>query len=169
MNRRDFIKKGAEYAGLFAVAVLASSAVGLFRAPKKSFELSLLNDRVTLDGDKVSDILKAKKSVVLHFWGSWCPICRRELSTIEDLSDRDDVTLITIAVNSGTDDQLKNWMRERGVDFRVINDMSGILASGAGVNIFPSTLYYDSGHKFKFADSGYTTYAGFTARIKLLK
>ena len=169
MNRRDFFKKSAEYAGLFAIAVIASSAVGFFRAPKKSFALSSLEERVTLEGEKVSELLRSDKPVILHFWGSWCPICRREISTVNDLSEREDIILITIAVNSGTDDQLKEWMWQRGVDFRVINDMSGILASEAGVNVFPSTLYYDSEHKLKFADSGYTTYTGFAARIELLK
>ena len=169
MNRRDFFKKSAEYVGLFVVALMASSVVGLFRAPKNSFALSSLNDRVTLKGKKVSNLLKDKKPVVVHFWGSWCPICRQELSTVEDLSKNEDITLITVAVNSGTNKQLREWMKSRGVDFRVINDMSGILASKAGVNVFPSTLYYGSDGKLKFADSGYTSYAGFLARLELLK
>lgn len=169
MSRRDFLKKALEYFGLFIIALIASSIIGVFRAPKNSFELSKIENRVTLNGQKVSDILKNGKPTILHFWGSWCPICRHELSTIEDLSKQDDINLITIAVNSGTDDQLKEWMKSRGVDFIVINDMSGILASKAGVNVFPSTLYYDSKRVLKFADSGYTTYAGFSARIELLK
>lgn len=169
MTRREFFKKIADYAGLFAIAVIASSVIGFFRAPKEEFALSSLGDRVTLKGEKVSELLDSKKPVVLHFWGIWCPICKQEISTIDDLSDREDIILITIAVNSGTDDQLKRWMQERGVDFRVINDMSGILASKAGVSVFPSTLYYDSKGVLKFADSGYTTYAGFSARIELLK
>ena len=169
MSRRDFFKKVLDYALLALIAVVVSSILGVFRAPKSHFKLSDIDSRVTLDGKRVSDILKNNKPTILHFWGTWCPICRQELSTIEDLSKQDGINIITVAVNSGTDDQLKEWLKSRGVDFIVINDISGILASKAGVNVFPSTIYYDSNKKLKFSDSGYTSYAGFLARIKLLK
>ena len=169
MNKREFIKRALDYIALFGIAIVASSVIGVFRAPKEPFDLSLIANKTTLSGKRVSDILDLKKPTIVHFWGVWCPVCRQEIDTINDLSKRDDINLITVAVNSGFDVELREWMQKRGVDFEVINDISGILASKAGVNVFPTTLYYDSKGNMKFADSGYTTYAGFVARIELLK
>jgi len=44
------------------------------------------------------------KPVVIHFWTTWCPTCKLEAPNIESM--KDDVHIITIAVNSGNNEEL---------------------------------------------------------------
>jgi len=107
--------------------------------------------------------------VLLHFWGVWCPVCREELELLQNLSKNRDIILLTVAVGSGGAAELSKWMHERGVDFPVIADADSSLASKFGVEIYPTTLYYDEQKRFVLSASGYTSMAGFELRVAILK
>jgi len=163
------IKPLKEIAIWIAVIIITASIIGYIRAPKDNINLSKLQDYTTLKGKRVSELLSKDRVIIVHFWGTWCPVCRSEIDTIEKLSKRDDIILITIASSSGSDRELKEWLRDRDLDFIVINDSNSKLARELGVNLFPTTLYFSKTKEFKFSDSGYTSYMGFLARVKLLK
>lgn len=152
-----------------AVIIITASIIGYIRAPKDNINLSTLQNYTTLKGKRVSDILSKDRVIIIHFWGTWCPICKSEIDTIEKLSKRDDIILITVASSSGSDKELQEWLKSRNLDFIVINDRNSLLARELGVEVFPTTLYFSKTKKFKFSDSGYTSYMGFLARVKLLK
>jgi len=152
-----------------AVIIITASVIGYIRAPKDNINLSKLQNYTTLKGKRVSDILSKDRVIIIHFWGTWCPICKSEIDTIEKLSKRDDIILITVASSSGSDKELQEWLKSRNLDFIVINDRNSLLARELGVEVFPTTLYFSKTKKFKFSDSGYTSYMGFLARVKLLK
>ncbi|SFV55387.1 Membrane protein, suppressor for copper-sensitivity ScsD [hydrothermal vent metagenome] len=107
------------------------------------------------------------KPLVLHFWATWCPVCKLELSNINSISNSKDYKIITIAVNSGDDKEIKEFMREKDVDFIVINDKDGELSKEFLVKAFPTTIIYDSNGELMFGEVGYTTTAGLLARLKL--
>ncbi|NPA51076.1 MAG: redoxin domain-containing protein [Epsilonproteobacteria bacterium] len=147
--------------------VIASAIIGYIRAPKGIENISFIKKYKTIDGNKID--FKNKK-IILYFWGSWCPICKKELSTLNKLAlkkDRDYI-LITIASNSGSNRELKEFLKQRDLNFLVINDIDGEIAKSFGINVFPSTLYYNKNGELKLKDSGYTSYLGFLARVKAI-
>jgi len=105
------------------------------------------------------------KPLILHFWATWCPICKLELSNIDSISKNYQV--ISIAVNSGDNYKIKEFMRKKAVDFTVINDKNGELSKDFLIEAFPTTIIYNSNGKFIFGEVGYTTTAGLLARLKL--
>jgi len=110
-------------------------------------------------------LLPKGKPVVIHFWATWCPVCKMESANIEHLSAN--YELLTIAVNSGDTEKLRRYMREKGMTFRVLNDRDGVWAQRFKVEVFPTTFIYGSDGQLKFTEVGYTTTAGLTARAAL--
>ena len=103
------------------------------------------------------------KPLVVHFWATWCPTCNLENSTIEKLSK--EYNVITVAVSSGTDEQIKEYMKENNFTFKVINDDTSTLANIFQVEAFPTTFIYNKNHELRFTEVGFTSYVGFKARL----
>jgi peroxiredoxin len=105
--------------------------------------------------------------LIVHFWGTWCPTCKLEASNFETLSSKHNV--ISIAVNSGSDEKLKAYMHEHNLNYRVINDSKGSLAQKFNIDVYPTTLIYNAKGELKFTEVGYSTTLGLQARIELIK
>lgn len=106
------------------------------------------------------------KPLVIHFWATWCPTCKLEASNIEAVSKAYDV--LTIAVNSGSDAKIQDYMKERDLTFRVVNDAEGTWAKQFHVEAYPTIFIYDTSGELKFTEVGYTSTVGLLARIKML-
>ncbi|HLY97242.1 MAG TPA: redoxin domain-containing protein, partial [Sideroxyarcus sp.] len=70
--------------------------------------------------------------VLVHFWATWCPVCRAEQGSIAAIA-HDDPNVITIAMQSGKPEEVARYMQEQGGDFPVLNDPDGSLAGAWGV------------------------------------
>ncbi|WP_121628848.1 redoxin domain-containing protein [Poseidonibacter antarcticus] len=107
------------------------------------------------------------KPLIIHFWATWCPTCKLEASNIEKLSK--DYEVITIAVQSGTNEEIQKYIKENDLSFRVVNDKEGFYSSKFNIKAFPTTLIYDKEQNLKFSEVGYTTTAGLYARMTLVE
>jgi len=117
--------------------------------------------------DGSSYVLKEGKPVMVHFWATWCPTCKLEAANIERVSQKYDV--LTVAVNSGDDEEIKHYLKEKGLSFRVLNDREGRWAETFKVQAFPTTFIYDAKGVLKFTEVGYTTTAGLLTRMALVE
>ena len=108
-----------------------------------------------------------KRPLVVVFWGTWCPICKLEAPNLEKLSKQ--YNLLSIAVNSDTDEKIKAYMAEHQLSYRVINDANGILAKKFNIAAYPTTLIYNAKGELKFTEVGYSTTLGLQARIELIQ
>ena len=104
------------------------------------------------------------KPLLIHFWATWCPTCKMENSTIDALSKKFDV--VTIAVNSGSDAEVRAFLKEKNFSFKVINDTNATLAKLYQVEGFPTTFIYNKNRNLEFSEVGYSTYI--TLYLKLL-
>ncbi len=95
------------------------------------------------------------KPVLVHFWATWCPTCKLEASNIEFLSQRFEV--LTIAVNSGTDEEIQKYLSSHDYSYKVVNDNQGRLASRFKIGAYPTTFIYDKNKKLVFSDVGYSS------------
>ena len=155
---------------LFIMVILVTNIVSFFRTKDlKVDNLVLLKEYKTIDNKEIAPLLESKKPLVLNFWGTWCPVCNQEISTIDKIAKDKDVVLITIAVNSGNDSDIKKYMKEKGVDFIVINDKNGKLAQAFNIEAFPTTIFYNIKRDKTIKDSGYLSYMGYLARKKLVE
>ncbi len=162
INSKKIIK---EFVLTALMVFLLVNIISYFRAPVlDSKQLPSLSVTL-LDGSTFQQ--EAGKPLVIHFWASWCRVCKMEAQNIERLSKQYNV--LTIAVNSGDAASLKGYMKERGLTFKVVNDVDGKWAKQFKVEAFPTTFIYDGKGTLKFTEVGYTTTAGLLARMAMLK
>lgn len=93
--------------------------------------------------------------------------CKLEAANIQRVSE--DYEVLTIAVNSAEDSDIKAYMDERSLNYKVINDQDGMWAQRFRVEAFPTTFIYDAKGELRFTEVGYTTTAGLLARLKLIE
>lgn len=100
----------------------------------------------TLDGGTASLVAHRGELVVLNFWGTWCPPCRREIPELvvlqEALGGRG--TVIGVAVESGARDAIRAFAAEYGVNYPIwLSDARKGLAHFDAMG-YPFTLLVDS-------------------------
>lgn len=103
------------------------------------------------------------KAAVVHFWATWCPVCELEQSKINELSTK--IPIITVAMQSGVEAEVSDYLAQQGVNYPVINDEMGTLSRSYGVRAVPMSFILDRKGKVRFATRGYTT--GWGVRIRL--
>jgi len=108
----------------------------------------------------------AGKPYILHFWASWCPICRFEQDNIQTLSRKHRV--ISVAMQSGDRSEVANYMQEHSLNFMTLIDEEARLASRFGVKGVPTTLLVNSQGEIVFREVGYTTEWGLRLRMWLV-
>ncbi len=150
--------------GVVLIFIL-SNIVSYLRKPELSSTQLPKMDVTLSDGSRYT--LSEGKPAVIHFWATWCPTCKLEAANIERISKKYNV--LTIAVNSGSDEKISDYLSERGLTFRVLNDRKGVWAKKFHVEAFPTTFIYDSSGELKFTEVGYTTTAGLMARMALVE
>lgn len=103
------------------------------------------------------------KPLLVHVWATWCPTCKLEADNIDRVSKYYEV--ITIAVDSGSDYDIHEYMKEHDLEYRVINDNKYSIAESLNIKVFPTTLIYDKNQKLVFSEVGYTSSFGLFIRM----
>lgn len=107
--------------------------------------------------------IQTTKPILIHFWATWCPTCKLEASNINFLSKYFQV--ITIAVKSGSNYEIKQYLDENKYNYMVVNDPNGDISSNFKINAFPTTFIYDKNKKLIFSEVGYTSTIGLALRM----
>ena len=121
---------------------------------------------VTLTGQPYFLPAHPAQPVLVHFWGTWCPICRAEQNSIVAIA-HDHPDIITVAMQSGKTDEVAKYMREQGIDFPVVNDPDGGISSAWGVHAVPASFIIAPDGNIRFVEVGYTSGLGLRLRLWL--
>ncbi len=103
------------------------------------------------------------KPILVHFWATWCGICKLENSNIVNLAK--DYQVMTIASWSDGPEQVKQYLESEQLDFPVIVDEDGEWAKVYGVKAVPASFIVDSNGQVQFVEVGYTTEMGLRLRL----
>ncbi len=84
------------------------------------------------------------KPVVLNFWATWCPPCRQELPTLQDLHVRRGSAVVLLAISQGEAAQdVLAFVRQYGYTFRVLLDPQLSVGQAYGARAIPMTVVVD--------------------------
>jgi peroxiredoxin len=121
---------------------------------------------LTLAGQPYKLPAHPARPVLVHFWATWCPVCRTEQSSIAAIA-HDDPDVITIAMQSGKPEEVARFMKEQGIDFPVMNDADGSISNTWGVHAVPASFIIAPDGQISFVEVGYTTGIGLRLRLWL--
>ncbi len=157
---KKFLKEGII---TLILAFVLITVIGYFRKPELSFSTLPALTIPMVNGEEFQTSTYHDKPLIIHFWATWCPTCKLEISNFNTIAK--EYNLITIAVQSGSNEELKTFMKERELDFPLINDRNGVLAKKFAINAYPTTFIFDKNKEVAFAEVGYTSTWGFKLRM----
>lgn len=97
----------------------------------------------TLDGESVDlTAMLGEKVVVLDFWASWCPPCRKGLPVVAEMArEFADKPVAVYGVNVGEPaEQVRGFLAKAELDLEVALDPDGVVAQEYGVRGIPQTV-----------------------------
>ena len=89
-----------------------------------------------LDGDRISlSDYRGKKAVIVDFWASWCPNCRRDMPVMQKLYEEYGDQVEVIAVNlQESKSKVEKFVDSQGFTYPILLDPAGSAARLYGVN-----------------------------------
>ena len=118
----------------------------------------------TIDGQTVDlAALSARRPLLVYVWATWCNVCRYTSPSVNKLAEQGG-NVMSIAMRSGDDSRLTQWMHKKQLTMPVINDPRGELAQRWQVSVTPTLVVIDKGKPVS-ATTGWTSYWGMKLRL----
>lgn len=86
------------------------------------------------------------RAVVLNFWATWCPPCRAEMPSLQQLAEiYGPEQLLVLALNVGEGPRrITQYLQSSGLNLTVLLDPQSEAAKAWGANVLPTTILIDS-------------------------
>lgn len=159
--KNKIIKYIKEILIFFILMIIFANILSLYRSNNLNKE-ALNISSVSLLHDS-SYTLPKNEPILIHFWATWCPTCKAEAPNIQTISENYNV--LTIALKSGSDAEIEEYLKSRDLNFKVVNDIDGTITEKFEISIFPTTIIYDKDGEVVFSDVGYTSTLGLWLRM----
>ncbi|MEH6768382.1 MULTISPECIES: protein disulfide oxidoreductase [Psychrobacter] len=85
-----------------------------------------------------------ERPTLVYFWGTWCSVCSFTSPTINKLA-ADNYPVVTIAVQSGSNQELRSYLDQHQFDFTTINDQQGNIFADWQGQVTPSYVVLENG------------------------
>lgn len=129
-------------------------------APAPAFTLS------DLTGRPVSLASFRGKKVMLHFFATWCGVCKAELPSVRGVHgglDEDEV-LLAVAEDSDDVDALRRFARDHELRYTILRGTREVLAAYS-VSAFPTNYYLNADGTVSSSTTGLSTRLGMELRL----
>ena len=162
MDRRAFVKKWTP--SPLTLILLGLIAWLWFRPPADvSDENHVVPPwQVTLtDGRELtSDVLKGKV-VLVNFWATWCPYCRKEMPAIERfLKDYHGKNFEVVAISvDDPPEKIAAWMKDKGYAFSAAPTNASVTAAFGSASSVPTSFILDTDGHIRHKIAGQVYYA----------
>ncbi|MDD5084968.1 MAG: TlpA disulfide reductase family protein [Candidatus Omnitrophica bacterium] len=95
---------------------------------------------------------KGKSPILIVFFATWCPPCRREVPELIKIYDKYSKRgLRILAVNiQETPDRVKGFMDKEGINYLVLIDSTGQIAKQYGITGIPTAILIDKKGDVKY-------------------
>lgn len=118
--------------------------------PSPSFEYENMTGEIRSFASPFKDIQ------VLHFWATWCPICKLEWPEYTKIEQK--YSVLHVAGASGSDSEVRAYLDENSLKSNNrINDKTGYILQLFSVRAYPSTIIVDKTGKIRFFKVGKVT------------
>ncbi|MEN8141984.1 MAG: TlpA disulfide reductase family protein [Thermodesulfobacteriota bacterium] len=135
------------FSGSLQIAGLAFLAIMLLAANSQAAKkMPGFSEKNIIDGAVVSSEDFKGKVVLVNFWATWCPPCRKEIPYLMKLQEKygqKDFTVLGISMDEGGRRFVKKFVNKLGVNYPVIIGGSKLARGFGGVIGIPVTFLVD--------------------------
>lgn len=123
-----------------------------------------------LSAAEIDKIIKSNqgKVLVLDFWATWCPPCRKEIPGFIEIAKtyaKDKVAVIGLAADQGGSATVQPFVNKNNINYPVYCiDEDGL--KKFGIEAFPTTFIYNRSGKLYFQHVGFTSLQQFKQDIE---
>ncbi|WP_022943010.1 protein disulfide oxidoreductase [Psychromonas hadalis] len=104
------------------------------------------------------------KPVLVYFWATWCAVCSGVSPSVDFIASNYQV--VTVALTSGKEARIKQYMNAKEYNFTVVNDPKGEISRSWGVSVTPTIFVIDKG-EITSVTTGFTSPIGMWLRLLL--
>ena len=110
----------------------------------------------TIGGDEFNLSDYKGKVIMLNFWGTWCPPCRKEIPDLVSLQakyNKDGLEIVGITLNSGSAAEIQKFADQKQMNYTILTDFGNNetqavtnlygQAVGEPISSIPTTLLID--------------------------
>jgi thiol-disulfide isomerase/thioredoxin len=119
----------------------------------------------TLDGATFDVPNRERRPAVIYFWASWCQICKAMQGSIRSVAQ--DAPLVSVALLSGDETEVRDYIKREGFDVPVILDRDGTIGRDYGIRGVPAVFILGPDGNIRFSTIGYTSELGLRVRLWL--
>lgn len=144
INKIKLLNHSKQAITFIIIFILISISVDLWRSRYIDRETIPYDVLSTLRGDMINiNEMSEDKPVLIYFWATWCSVCGLVSPSVDWLSASQQV--VSIAITSGPEKRLKQYMQHKGYHFSVINDEKGLISRQWGVTATPTVFIVNKG------------------------
>ncbi len=137
------------------ILILAAGSLWAFAPAARAAELKSIDDPAKPDFSLqnlagISVSLKAFKgrTVLVHFFATWCEPCREELPALNRFLNRSAANASVVAISvAEVDPRVKRFFEQTPVDFPVLLDRDRSVAKAWNISTLPATYILDANLK----------------------
>ncbi len=124
----------------------------------------------SLSGATVKLSEMRNKSVVLHFWATWCGVCKLEIGSLKSLAKSlgSDQVLVSVVADADDEAQLRRFVQEHEIDYPVLLADEKILRQYR-VTAFPTTYFLTPDGSIDSSTVGLSNRFAYRARLSLAR
>jgi len=109
-----------------------------------------------LQGTSLSLSSYKGKVLVLNFWATWCPPCRKEIpdfiEAYRELKDKG-LEILGVSVDETTAEALLEWTKKTGINYPIALATPEIVRDYEPGNYIPATIIIDRGGRIRYRQS----------------
>ncbi len=166
LKKEEAMKKAIIFliVGLIFIFALAYNAAGQnIGSAAPQFTLK------DIDGKNVNLNDYKDKVIILDFWATWCPPCRKEIPDFIALQNeygKKGLQIIGIAVDRGGIKSVKPFYKKMGINYQVLISDGKVDLKYGGIQAIPTTFVIDKNGKIVKKYVGFQPKATFEKEIK---
>lgn len=88
--------------------------------------------------------MSEKEPTLVYFWGSWCGVCSVTSPKVNTLAQQG-YPVVSIALKSGSNEEIAQYMQNHGYTFKVVNDSEGSIFADWQGQVTPSYVILEDG------------------------